>query len=198
MTKKKKWNKKDIPDLTGKIILVTGANSGTGFEFSKIVASHNGHVILACRNLEKGENAKKKIIKQIPNASLDLIKLDLSDLSSVREFSDIVKQKYEQIDILCNNAGIMLTPQIKTVDGFDIQFGTNHLGHYALTGLLFEILAPDARIVNMSSSAQNYGDIHFDDINLEKSFGSLKAYGQSKLANMLFTYELDRKIKGKK
>ncbi|MFX0117470.1 MAG: oxidoreductase, partial [Candidatus Hodarchaeota archaeon] len=193
---KKKWNVDDIPDLTGKTVIVTGANSGTGLQASKILAAKGAEVIMACRNLEKGEAAANAIQAEYPNAALKVMQLDLADLASVRSFTKEFKETYSSLEMLLNNAGVMQTPQLKTVDGFELQFGTNHLGHFALTGLLLEPLmqAKEARVVTMSSAAHRSGKIHFDDVNLEKNYGRTKAYSQSKLANLLFAYELQRKF----
>ncbi|MHA2231662.1 MAG: oxidoreductase, partial [Candidatus Hodarchaeales archaeon] len=195
----KKWRNDDIPDLTGKTTIVTGANSGTGFQTSKILASKNTTVIMACRSLEKGAEAARTIQEEHLNASTKVMELDLADLSSVRSFAEEFKQNYTSLEILINNAGVMQTPSHKTADGFELQLGTNHLGHFALTGLLLEPLlqAKEARVVTMSSAAHSRGKIHFDNINLEKKYGRTKAYAQSKLANLLFAYELQRKFESK-
>ena len=192
-----RWNINSIPELKNKIILVTGANSGTGFWFTKLVAEKNATVIMACRNQEKGEKAKQLITNDVPTAKLDLEILDLADLNSVKDFSSRISNKYSNVDILCNNAGVMLAPELKTADNFDLTFATNHLGHFALTALLFNKISSDGRIITMSSNVHKYGNIHFNDINFEKKYGRFKAYSQSKLANLLFTYELDRKIREK-
>ncbi|MFQ5978491.1 MAG: oxidoreductase [Candidatus Heimdallarchaeota archaeon] len=196
---KKKWGNDDIPDLTGKTTIVTGANSGTGFQASKVLASKGTTVIMACRSLEKGAEAARTIQEEHPNASTKVMELDLADLSSVRSFAEEFKQNYASLELLLNNAGVMQTPARRTADGFELQFGTNHLGHFALTGLLLEPLlqAKEARVVTMSSAAHSQGKIHFDNINLEKKYGRTKAYAQSKLANLLFAYELQRKFESK-
>lgn len=196
---KKKWNNDDIPDLTGRIVVVTGAKSGTGFQASKVLASKGAEVIMTCRSLEKGEAAATEIRDEYPNATVRVMELDLADLSSVRSFAEEFVQNHTSLDILFNNAGVMQTPPYKTADGFELQFGTNHLGHFALTGLLLKPLlqANEARIVTMSSMASSNGKIHFDDINLEQKYGRTKAYSQSKLANLLFAYELQRKFEQK-
>ncbi|MFX0090591.1 MAG: oxidoreductase [Candidatus Hodarchaeota archaeon] len=201
MPRKKKWTREDIPDQTGKTVIVTGANSGTGFEVTKELAGKGAHIILACRNTEKGEAAVSKIREKHPNASLRVMKLDLADLSSVKSFVKTFTSEYKQLHILCNNAGVMQTPYLKTKDGFELQLGTNHLGHFALTGLLSDILlqTEGSRVVTMSSNAYIFGRIDFDNLNWEKpkSYGSTAAYGRSKLANLLFTYELQRKFEQK-
>ncbi|MHA2496059.1 MAG: oxidoreductase [Candidatus Hodarchaeales archaeon] len=193
---KKKWNNGDIPDLSGKTAVVTGANSGTGLQAAKVLASKGAEVIMACRSMEKGEAAAGEIREEYPDTTVKVMQLDLADLSSVRSFAEEFNQTYSSLDILLNNAGVMQTPQLKTADGFELQFGTNHLGHFALTGLLLKPLlqAKDARVVTMSSQASSSGKMHFDDVNLEKNYGRTKAYSQSKLANLLFAYELQRKF----
>ncbi|MHA2272132.1 MAG: SDR family NAD(P)-dependent oxidoreductase, partial [Candidatus Hodarchaeales archaeon] len=137
---KKKWNNGDIPDLSGKTAVVTGANSGTGLQAAKVLASKGAEVIMACRSMEKGEAAAGEIREEYPDTTVKVMQLDLADLSSVRSFAEEFNQTYSSLDILLNNAGVMQTPQLKTADGFELQFGTNHLGHFALTGLLLEPL----------------------------------------------------------
>lgn len=197
------WNIEKMPDLTGKIIIVTGANSGLGYESVKAFASKGAEVILAARSMEKGEGAKNKIRKEVSDANIQVMQLDLGDLDSVRAFADTVKKKYNKLDVLLNNAGIMMTPYFKTKDGFEGQFGTNHLGHFALTGLLIDLLlkTPGSKIVNVSSGAHKNGVMDFDNLQFEngKGYSPMKAYGRSKISNLLFTYELQRKLelKGK-
>ncbi|MHA1911095.1 MAG: oxidoreductase [Candidatus Kariarchaeaceae archaeon] len=194
--RKNKWTEENIPDLTGKIAVVTGANSGTGYEATRALASKGATVVMGCRNLEKAEIAAEKIRAKVPEAKLEIIQLDLSDLSSVKKFAETYSAKHEALDMLLNNAGIMMPPYSKTVDGFELQLGTNHFGHFALTGLLLDILiaTEGSRVVNMSSYGHNGGKFDFEDIHLEKSYGRASAYGRSKLANLLFTYELQRKL----
>jgi len=193
-----KWTTHNIPDLTGKVAIVTGANSGIGFETAKALAAKAAEVVLACRNLEKAGLATKEIRSMIRKAKLEIIKLDLADLASVRKFAEVFKSKYQSLDLLINNAGIMIPPFTKTTDGFEVQFGANHLGHFALTGLLMDVIlaTPNARIVNVSSSAHRMGTgtIDFDNLNAEKGYHPANAYAQSKLANLLFTFELNRKL----
>ncbi|MHA2092113.1 MAG: oxidoreductase, partial [Candidatus Kariarchaeaceae archaeon] len=192
-----KWKSEDMDDQTGKIIVITGANSGLGFEASKELARKNATVIMAVRDLEKGETAANEIREEIPSAKLDVTKLDLSSLSSVKEFADQFKGKYNELHVLINNAGIMQPPKMETEDGFELQIGVNHFGHYALTGQLFDLLkaTSGSRVINQSSMAARYGKMNFDDINSSEQYGRNAAYGQSKLANLLFAYELDRKLK---
>ncbi|HOO83432.1 MAG TPA: oxidoreductase [Prolixibacteraceae bacterium] len=191
-----KWTFDNIPDLQGKIIIVTGGNSGLGFESVKAFAQKGAKVILACRNLAKGEKAKSEIINGKSLLDINVMQLDLANLSSVKTFAEQFKQQYKQLDVLMNNAGIMATPNVKTDDGFEAQLGTNHLGHFALTALLLPLLkaTPKSRVVNVSSLAHKGGKMDFEDLMFEKGrkFKSMSAYGQSKLANLLFTYELQR------
>jgi NAD(P)-dependent dehydrogenase (short-subunit alcohol dehydrogenase family) len=194
--RKNKWTEENIPDLTGKIAIVTGANSGTGYEATRALASKGATVVMGCRNLEKAEAAAEKIKVKLPEAKLEIIQLDLSDLSSVKKFTEIYAEKHHKLDMLLNNAGIMMPPYSKTVDGFELQLGTNHMGHFALTGLLLELLiaTEGSRVVTMSSDAHSMGKFDFDDVLLENSYGRMSAYGRSKLANLLFAYELQRKL----
>ena len=195
----KKWTEKDIPDLNGKVIIITGANNGLGFENTLQFARKKATVIMACRHIEKGQKAFERVKKKIPNAKIELIKLDLASLDSVRHFCKEFKEKYSTLDVLLNNAGIMMVPYRKTVDGFESQIGTNHLGHFALTAHLFELLrtTPGSRIVNVSSSLHESGEMYWDDFLFEKKYNRTEAYARSKLANLLFTYELDRRLKAK-
>ncbi|MCF8362278.1 MAG: SDR family NAD(P)-dependent oxidoreductase [Prolixibacteraceae bacterium] len=191
-----KWTFDNIPDLQGKTIIVTGGNSGLGYESVKAFAQKGAKVVLACRNPEKGEKAKNEILQAKPIGEIEVMIIDLMDLSSVKQFAHDFKSKYSKLDVLLNNAGIMATPFSKTKDGFEAQLGTNHLGHFALTGLLLDVLkaTPDSRVVNVSSMAHKSGKMDFNDLMFEKGrkFKTMKAYGQSKLANLLFTYELQR------
>ncbi len=195
----KNWTKTDIPDLTGKVIIVTGGNSGIGFEEIKEFARKGAQTIMASRNLSKAQKAKKKILKRIPNAKIDIMILNLASLDSIRKFVSDFMQKYSQLDVLVNNAGIMMMPYRTTADGFESQIGTNYLGHFALTGLLLETLkrTPKSRVVNVSSIGHRSGEMDFDNFLYKDNTGYTKmgAYSRSKLANLLFTYELDRKLK---
>ncbi|MFT9634298.1 SDR family NAD(P)-dependent oxidoreductase [Mycobacteroides abscessus subsp. abscessus] len=188
-----------MPDQTGRIAIVTGANTGLGLETAKALAAHGAHVVLAVRNAEKGKAAAEAITTAHSNADVTLQSLDLSSLESVRRASDELKGRYDKIDLLINNAGVMWTEKSSTADGFELQFGTNHLGHYALTGLLLERLLPveGSRVVTVSSIGHRIrADIHFDDLQWERDYDRVAAYGQSKLANLLFTYELQRRLAG--
>jgi NAD(P)-dependent dehydrogenase (short-subunit alcohol dehydrogenase family) len=195
----KRWDESNIPDLTGRNIIVTGANSGIGFEAARAMAGRGGNVVMACRNIEKSADAYEKVRKESPGDSVELMHLDLADLSSVREFAGETREKYPRIDILVNNAGIMVPPYGRTIDGFELQIGTNHFGHFLLTGLLMEnvVATPGSRVVTVTSIAHFGGRINFEDINSETGYQRMGAYRQSKLANLLFSYELDRRLKEK-
>lgn len=190
------WTENNIPDLQGKTAVITGANSGLGYETARALASKGATVILACRNLDKGQQAVAAIQQHAPHATLELMPLNLADLGDVRRFAHAYTQKFDQLHLLINNAGVMATPYRETADGFEMQFGTNHLGHFALTGHLLPLLlaTPNARIVTVSSGMHWQGHINFDDINGRKSYAPFPAYSQSKLANLLFAYELQRKL----
>ena len=191
-----KWTVGDIPDLNGKTILITGANSGLGLECSTVLGGKGARVVMAVRNLQKGEKAREKILARHPQANLDLMQLDLANLQSVRDFADSFKTKYDRLDIQLNNAGVMAIPRQETADGFEMQLGVNHLGHFALTGLLLDIVrkTPGARIHNVTSSAHYMGRINFEDLMGEKHYQRWLAYGQSKLANVFFTFELQKRL----
>jgi NAD(P)-dependent dehydrogenase (short-subunit alcohol dehydrogenase family) len=195
-----KWTYKDIPDQTGRLAIVTGANSGLGYYTTKGLAEKGCEVIMACRNMLKAEEAKAELLSEIPAAKLRVIKLDLSSLESIREFAENFNKEYTSLDLLINNAGLMAIPYRKTNDGFEMQFGVNHLGHFALTGLLIEKLneTTDSRIVSVSSIAHNLGNIHFDDINWEKKYNKWGAYGMSKLANIYFINEMADRISSRR
>lgn len=190
------WTISNIPDLSEKTIIVTGGNSGLGFEAVKAFASKNGHVIMACRSMEKGNEARKQIVKLLPQADITVMELDLSSLISIHNFAVKFKKDHIRLDILLNNAGIMMVPYGLTRDGFENQLGTNHLGHFALTGLLLDFLkkTPKSRVVSVSSLAHKQGKMDFNNLLYEggNDYSPLKAYGRSKLSNLLFTYELQR------
>ncbi len=188
-----KWTKEDIPDLTGKVIIVTGGNSGLGYESVKAFSEKGAEVVLACRSVEKGEQAKKQIGGM--KGKTDVMQLDLQDFDSIENFAKEFKAKYTRLDVLLNNAGIMMAPYFKTKNGLEGQLGTNHFGHFKLTGHLLDVLkkTPDSRVVNVSSNMHKQGSMDFDNLMFEKGgYSSAKAYGRSKLANLLFTYELQR------
>lgn len=193
---KKQWNYDDIPDLSGKVAIVTGGNSGIGYEAVAGLAAKNAQVILAARTMEKGEAAARSIRAKHPQAQVTVMILDLADLASVRAFAQDFLAQHNRLDMLINNAGVMAIPFERTVDGFERQFGTNHLGHFALTGLLLPVLlaTPGSRVVSVSSGAHVGGSIDFADIHRERNYTRFGAYSQSKLANLLFAYELQRRL----
>jgi NAD(P)-dependent dehydrogenase (short-subunit alcohol dehydrogenase family) len=194
------WNSDNIADLTGKSIIVTGANTGLGKETTRVLAQKGADIVLAVRDEQKGDAAVIDILRDAPDAKLTVMRLDLSDLSSIRDFASAYSKWHATLDILINNAGVMVPPYSKTTDGFELQFGTNHLGHFALTGLLFPILNSTAgsRIVTVSSIAHRQGNLNFDDLAWEdRDYKPGLAYGDSKIANLYFTYELARKTEGK-
>ncbi len=192
------WTTADMPDLTGKVAIVTGANSGIGWDTAVSLAEKRATVLMACRNLAKSQAALDAIKARVPNADVELMQLDLASQASVRQFAEAFKAKYDRLDLLINNAGIMMVPYARTVDDFESQFGTNHLGHFALTGLLLDrILATSgARVVTVSSGAHLLGSMDFDDLMYKdgQGYSGARAYGRSKLANLLFTYELQRRF----
>ena len=186
-----KWSEADIPDLTGRIALVTGANTGLGFETARALAEHGATVVLACRNPGKATDAAARIAIRAPAATIDTVALDLASLASVRAAADLVRRRYDRVDLLVNNAGVTGLSGT-TEDGFEIQFGINHLGHFALTGLLLDriVTSSAGRVVTVSSIGHRFGRIDPDD----PSASAGNAYGKSKLANLMFTYELDRRL----
>jgi NAD(P)-dependent dehydrogenase (short-subunit alcohol dehydrogenase family) len=192
-----KWTAADIPDQTGRVAVITGANTGLGYETAAALADRGAHVVLAVRNVDKGKDAAARITAQSPHADVALQELDLTSLESVRAAAAQLRSAHDRIDLLINNAGVMWTPKSTTKDGFELQFGTNHLGHFALTGLLLDRLLPVAgsRVVTVSSMGHRIrADIHFDDLQWERGYSRVAAYGQAKLANLLFTYELQRRL----
>ncbi len=190
------WSERDIPDQTGRVVIITGANSGIGFDAARALAEHGACVVLACRTRTKAEDARQRMLSTAPNAVIDLVDLDLSDLTSVHDAAAQVTCDYERIDLLIDNAGVMAMPNQRTADGFEMQFGTNHLGHFAFTGLVLPNLTSvdGSRVVIVSSGAHKFGAINFDDLNWEQTYKPWRAYGQSKLANLLFAYELQRRL----
>ncbi len=190
------WGAASVPDLADRTVLVTGANSGIGFHAADVFAKRGAHVLLGCRDPRKADGAIARIRAAAPQARLTALEIDLADLASVRRAAERVNDGTERLDILCNNAGVMAVPRTVTVDGFELQFAVNHLGHFALTGLVLERLlaAPAARIVNVSSTAHRIGHIRFEDLDGAAHYNKWGAYAQSKLANLLFTFELQRRL----
>ena len=189
------WSADDIPDQTGRVAVVTGANSGLGLVVSRELARAGGRIVMACRNVEKGERGASQIRDTVADADVAVAGLDLADLESVRSFAETFGREHDRLDLLINNAGLMAPPRRLTKDGFESQFGTNHLGHFALTGLLLGRLlaAAEPRVVTESSGAHHFGRINFDDLQGERRYVRWLAYGQSKLANMMFAFELQRR-----
>jgi NAD(P)-dependent dehydrogenase (short-subunit alcohol dehydrogenase family) len=192
-----RWTTSDIPDLTGRSAIVTGGNGGLGYETVKALAGHGADVVMASRNEDKAMFARQSILADDPNASVEIVSLDLASLDSVRSAVDSITSNHDTIDILVNNAGLMALPQQTTDDGFEMQFGVNHLGHWALTaGLLPAIVAtPGARVVTVTSTAHHMGrNVNADDPHLRHGYGPWKAYGQSKLANYHFAIGLQHEF----
>ncbi len=192
-----KWTFDDIPDQTGKYVVVTGANSGLGFETAKAMADKGATVVMACRNEDKAAEAASLIRDTVPNAPLEVRKLDLSDLDSVKHFADEMLVQDKPIDILFNNAGVMAMPEMRTAQGFEMQIGTNHLGHFALAARLFPLVkkAEAGRVIAVASQAHRIGKINLDDLNWQsRSYSRWAAYGQAKLANLMFSKELAKRL----
>lgn len=190
------WTVEDMPDMQGKVVIVTGGNSGIGYEVGKALAANNAQVILGVRNNERGAEAVHQILKQNPRSVVAMRCLDLANLESVQEFAKNFQRDFNRLDLLINNAGVMALPRRTTQDGFEMQFGINHLGHFALTGLLLSSLlnTPNSRVVTVSSRLHENGQINFDDLMGEEDYDKNRAYAQSKLANLLFAYELQRRL----
>ncbi|MEM1030271.1 MAG: oxidoreductase [Myxococcota bacterium] len=184
----------DVPDLSGRVYMVTGANSGLGYETSRMLARRHAHVVMACRSQERGEHARDEIVRRDPQASLEVARLDLASLTSIERF--VRAFAHERLDGLCNNAGVMAIPRRETDEGFEMQLGTNHLGPFALTAGLWSrlVATPGARVVVVTSLMHRLGRVRFDDLMGVRRYGKWAAYGQSKLANLLFFYELDRRV----
>ncbi|KQV99031.1 oxidoreductase [Streptomyces sp. Root369] len=188
------WNVKAIPDQSGRVAVVTGANSGIGYVTARELAGRGARVLLACRSEARGAGAGERLVAEVPGAEVQFARLDLGDLSSVRQFA--AAYPYDRLDLLINNAGVMALPYGTTADGFETQFGTNHLGHFALTGLLLPTLleTPAARVVTVSSTAHALANIDIDDLNSERRYRRWVAYARSKTANLLFVHELARRL----
>lgn len=191
------WTSEHIPDMAGKVVVITGANSGIGLEAAREFARKRASTILACRSAERGEQAVTELRSENPDAAVGLMMLDLASLSSVEQFASEFTKRHQRLDVLVNNAGIMAVPYSLTEDGFESQVGTNHLGHFALTGRLLAVLlnTPGARVVNVSSTAHRAGRMDFDNLLFENGrYTPFRAYCRSKLANLLFTFELQRRF----
>lgn len=190
-----RFTEESVPDQSGRTALVTGANSGIGFEAARVLAGRGARVLIGCRSEQKASAARDRILALHPDAEVEFVALDLGRLSSVREAAVRVNEE-PRLDLLINNAGIMVPPREETADGFESQFGVNHLGHFALTGLVLRKLetTPGARIVSVSSNAHKFGAIDFDDLQAEKSYSRVGRYNMSKLANLLFIDELQRRL----
>ena len=192
-----RWTADDIPDLTGKVAIVTGANSGVGLEAARELARKGAATVLACRSVERGQRALDALRAELPAADAVLMELDLASLDSIGRFADTFRERHERLDLLINNAGIMAVPYARTADGFESQMGVNHLGHFALTGQLIDLIAatPGARVVNVSSLAHRNVSMDFGNLLYENGgYSPMRAYGRSKLANLLFTRELQRRF----
>jgi NAD(P)-dependent dehydrogenase (short-subunit alcohol dehydrogenase family) len=196
MQMSEKWTEENIPDQAGRVVLITGANSGIGYEAARALAQHGATVVMACRSRAKADDAVARISETDPSGTTEILEMDLSDLDSVKHAADEFLSTHDHLDVLINNAGLMATPEQRTAQGFEMQFGVNHVGHYVLTGLLLDVLkdTPGSRIVSISSQGHRPGKINFDDLNSEKSYSPWPAYFQSKLANLLFTRELQRRL----
>jgi NAD(P)-dependent dehydrogenase (short-subunit alcohol dehydrogenase family) len=189
---RQRWTEADIPDQGARTVVVTGANTGLGFETARALARRGATVVLACRDLDKATLAAARI----GTGAVRTLRLDLASLDSVREAAGELRSRYGRLDLLINNAGLMMPPYGRTADGFELQFGTNHLGHFALTGLVLDLLlaAPGSRIVMVSSMGHRMGVMDFEDLQFERGYNRIASYGRSKLANLLFTYELQRRL----
>lgn len=199
---KEKWTTNNIPDLTGKVIIVTGGNSGLGYESVKAFAEKGAEVVLASRSLERGNAAKKQMSNSNINGNVKVMQLDLMDFTSIRSFAETFQKDYKKLDVLLNNAGIMTTPYFLTKDGLEAQNGTNHFGHFLLTGLLMDKIksTPGSRVVNVSSNGHKWGKMDFDNPLFEggKDYTPMKSYSRSKLANLLFTNKLQKQFEQNK
>ena len=192
------WDIKMMEDQTGKVVIITGSNTGIGYHMAHGLVSKGASVVMACRNLKKASDSRNKILKDFPKANIKIYQLDLADLDNIKYFAKKFINENDRLDVLINNAGVMIPPYSKTKNNFELQFGTNHLGHFALTGLLLPLLEKNdnGRIITVSSIAHNPGIIDFDDLNSErKKYSKWGSYSQSKISNLCFAIELDRRLK---
>ncbi|WP_254273102.1 oxidoreductase [Haloarcula marina] len=190
------WTVEDMPPMDERTVVVTGANSGLGYEGTEAFARKGATVVMACRSVDRGERAAAEI-RHAATGELDVRECDLADLDSVAAFAEGLREDYDAVDVLCNNAGVMAIPRQETADGFEMQMGVNHFGHFALTGRLLPMLSAsdgEARVVTQSSGAHEMGEMDFSDLHSERDYGKWAAYGRSKLSNLLFAYELDRRL----
>lgn len=192
----KRWTQDDIPNQAGRTVIITGANSGLGLDSTRALAQAGAHVVMACRSPQRSQDALESVQAEFPQASLELMQLDLNSLDSVHAFADRYRQQHDKLDTLINNAGLMATPHQQTEDGFEMQFGVNHLGHFVLTARLIDLLVqtPNSRVVTLTSSANWFGSLDFNDLMGEKRYTRYGAYSQSKLANVVFACELNRRL----
>ena len=191
------WTDANMPGEQGRTAVISGANTGLGFQAARMLAGHGATVVLACRDMGKAQQAADRIRTAAPGAAVSALPLDLGSLASVRAAAARLRSSYPRIDLLINNAGVMMPPYGRTEDGFELQLGTNHLGHFALTGLTLDLLlaAPGSRVVTVSSNGHRLGEINFGDLNFQRQrYRRTRVYGQSKLANLMFTYELQRRL----
>jgi NAD(P)-dependent dehydrogenase (short-subunit alcohol dehydrogenase family) len=197
---KAKWTAADVGDQSGRTAVITGANTGIGYATAAVLAAKGAHVVLAVRDLDKGKSARERIRTASPQAVVSVQELDLTSLANIRKAADALRANFTRIDLLINNAGVMHTPRASTEDGFELQFGTNHLGHFALTGLLLDNMldVEGSRVVTVSSQGHRFkGAIDFDDLHAEKGYDRVAAYARSKIANLMFTYEFSRRLQSK-
>lgn len=192
-----KWSERDVGDQSGRVVLVTGANSGIGFEAARALAAHGAHVVLGCRNPQRAADAQSRIRELAPAGTVEILGIDLSDLDSIEAASDDFAIRHDRLDLLINNAGLAMLPRSTTAQGFEAQLGVNHFGHFALTArLLPALLAVEgSRVVSISSYVHRFGRMNFEDLHGERRYSASGAYAQSKLANLLFIAELDRRLK---
>jgi NAD(P)-dependent dehydrogenase (short-subunit alcohol dehydrogenase family) len=191
------WTVADVPDQQGRTAVVTGSNTGIGYEAAAVLAQRGAITVLACRDTGKAERAAARLSAAAPQATVSVVRLDLASLDSVRAAAEQIRASHERLDLLINNAGLMMPPHGTTADGFELQLGTNHLGHFALTSLLLDLMlsVPGSRVVTVSSNGHRGGRINFADLQSERRYGRMSAYAQSKLANLMFTYELERRLR---